>query len=267
MQGLGARWLGAWRRRRGLRRLRDPAYRFLFAPPPPREWVALDCETTGLDPRRDEIIAVAAVRIVDHRILSSQRLQLLVRPRGEPGDSARVHRLRGRDLANGLPVREALDRLLRFVGSRPLVGYYLEFDVAMIERELRPWLGIGLPQQRIEVSALYHDHKLRQLPDWARQGNVRIDLRLQSMMRDLDLPSRDAHDPFNDAEMAAMAFLKLRELNARGAFSSGPSAAQQMHHQAYHEADDRDEKNQLRDSHRSRCDSEEPEHRGHQRHD
>ncbi len=206
------RLLRAWSRRRGLRRLRDPHYAFLFDPPPQQEWVALDCETTGLDLRRDEIVAVAAVRIVGSRILSSQRLQCLVRPRGEPGQSARVHRLRGRDLESGLPLREALDCLLRFVGSRPLVGYYLEFDVGMIERELRPWLGIGLPQQRIEVSALYHDHKLRQLPAWARQGQVPVDLRLQAMMRDLDLPLRDAHDPFNDAEMAAMAFLKLRAL-------------------------------------------------------
>ena len=212
MHAVRCRLLRAWRRRRGLRRLRDPGYAFLFEPPPPREWVALDCETTGLDRRRDEIVAVAAVRIVDTRILSSQRLQLLVRPRGEPGQSARVHRLRGSDLAAGLPLREAVERLLRFVGSRPLVGYYLEFDVAMIERELRPWLGIGLPQERVEVSALYHDHKLRQLPEWARQGQVRIDLSLQAMMRDLDLPLREAHDPFNDAEMAAMAFLKLRAL-------------------------------------------------------
>ena len=212
VQGLVERLQRAWSTRRGLRRLRDPAYRFLFDPAPPREWVALDCETTGLDRRRDEIVALAAVRIAGERILCSQRLHLLVRPRGEPGDSARVHRLRGRDLAAGLPVREALDRLLRFAGSRPLVGYYLEFDLAMIERELRPWLGIGLPQARIEVSALYHDHKLRQLPEWARQGQVRIDLRLASMMRDLGLPMRDAHDPFNDAEMAALAFVKLRAL-------------------------------------------------------
>lgn len=220
---MGHAEIGAWgcgglralRRRIGLRRLRDPAYAFLFDPPPPDEWVALDCETTGLDPRRDDIVSIAALRVVGSRLLSSQRLQLLVRPQHvQPGSSARVHGLRDRDVADGLPLREALGRLLRFVGSRPLLGYYLEFDVAMIERELRPWLGIGLPQRRIEVSALYHDHKLRQLPEWARQGQVRIDLGLRAMMDDLQLPLRDAHDPLNDAEMAALAFVKLRALGA-----------------------------------------------------
>ena len=39
-----------------------------------------------------------------------------------------------------------------------------------------------------------------------------IDLRFDSLMRDLDLPLWPAHDALNDAVMAALAFLKLREL-------------------------------------------------------
>jgi DNA polymerase-3 subunit epsilon len=31
-------------------------------------------------------------------------------------------------------------------------------------------------------------------------------------MRDLDLPVRDAHDALNDAVMAGLAFIKLRQL-------------------------------------------------------
>ena len=58
----------------------DPAYAFLCDPPPTDEWVALDCETTGLNVRSDEIIAIGAVRIAGNRILTSQRLELLVRP-------------------------------------------------------------------------------------------------------------------------------------------------------------------------------------------
>jgi hypothetical protein len=75
--------------------LADAQYRFLFEPPPPNEWVALDCETTGLNPRSDEIISIGAVRIVGERILTSERLELLVRPeKGVSADSVRMHRLR-----------------------------------------------------------------------------------------------------------------------------------------------------------------------------
>lgn len=183
----------------------------MFEPPPPDEYVALDCETTGLDRRTDEIISIAAVRIVGNVIQTSQRLEMLVRPtRDVSRDSVRVHRLRCRDLADGIPVAQALAALLRFIGSRPLVGYYLEFDLAMLDRVAVPMLGIGLPQRRIEVSAMFYDYMFRQLPPWRQQGAPDIDLRLSTMMEELGLPMRHAHDALNDAVMAAEAFLKLR---------------------------------------------------------
>ena len=194
-----------------LQHLADARYRFMWDTPPPDEWVALDCETTGLNTRSDEIIAISAVRIQGDRILTSQRLELLVRPEGAvPADSIRVHRLRGQDVAGGLPAQEAVQQLLHFIGSRPLVGYYLEFDVAMLNRVLFPMLGVRLPQPQIEVSALYYDYKFRQLD--AHQKDRSIDLRFATLMHDLDLPEREAHNALNDAVMAALAFTKLRHL-------------------------------------------------------
>jgi len=139
MNGRLSDWLQALQRRRQLRKLRDPAFRFLFEAPPPDEWVALDCETTGLNVRTDEIVSIGAVRIVGNRILTSQRLDLLIRPRGEMrAESICVHRLRNRDLDSGISIEQAVHALLHFIGSRPLVGYYLEFDVAMLNRWWRP---------------------------------------------------------------------------------------------------------------------------------
>lgn len=196
-----------------MRRLKRPEFSFVFDEPPPDEWVSLDCETTGLDVMRDEIISIGAVRIAGQRILTSERLELLVRPeRGVSADSVRIHRLREQDVAQGLPVEEAVKRLLHFIGSRPLVGYYLEFDVAMLNRAVRPLLGIGLPQPKIEVSALYYEYKFNQLPPYQQHDNADIDLHFDRLMADLALPVRDAHDALNDAVMAALAFIKLRQL-------------------------------------------------------
>ncbi|MBV8470408.1 MAG: 3'-5' exonuclease [Burkholderiaceae bacterium] len=216
---LPASWQAAWQRRWRLHQLRDPAYRFMFDPPPAQEWVALDCETTGLNVRTDSIISIGAVRIQGSRILTSERLDLLVRPQSSmAADSVRVHRLREQDVAQGLPVEEAVRQLLHFIGSRPLVGYYLEFDVAMLNRTVKSLLGIGLPQPKIEVSALYYDYRFRQLPPYQQHDNADIDLHFDTLMKDLDLPVRTAHDALNDAIMAALAFIKLRDLrgNMRG---------------------------------------------------
>ena len=214
MSGLIDRLRRGWQQRQ----LQDSEWRFLFDAPPPGEWVALDCETTGLNTRSDEIIAIGAVRIVGQRILTSERLELLVRPeRGVPAESIRVHRLRQQDVQAGVPVEQAMRRLLHFIGARPLVGYYLEFDVAMINRALKSTLGLALPQQKIEVSRLYYDHVFQQLPPHKQQEGTEIDLRFATIMRELGLPTRDAHDALNDAVMAALAFIKLRVLRGEAA--------------------------------------------------
>jgi DNA polymerase-3 subunit epsilon len=213
---LPQRWWRSLKREWLLYHLGDPEFRFMFDAPPPNEWVALDCETSGLNVRSDEIISIGAVRIVGNRIMTSERLELLVRPeRGLSADSVRIHRLRERDLANGLPAEEAVKKLMRFIGSRPLVGYYLEFDMAMLHRAIWPILGQGLPQPKIEVSALYYDYKFRQLPPYQQQASADIDLRFATLMADLGLPLREAHDALNDAVMAALAFIKLRQLRGQ----------------------------------------------------
>jgi len=92
------------------------------------------------------------------------------------------------------------------------VGYFLEFDVAMLNHAIWPMLGQGLPQPKIEVSAMYYDYKFRQMLPYEQQTNPNIDLRFATLMADLDLPVREAHDALNDAVMAALAFIKLRQL-------------------------------------------------------
>jgi DNA polymerase-3 subunit epsilon len=73
-------------------------------------------------------------------------------------------------------------------------------------------IGLGLPQEKIEVSALYHRYKFARLPPYAQQGNVTVDLSFTTLMADLDLPVRGLHEAVNDAVMAALAFVKLRQL-------------------------------------------------------
>ena len=174
--------------------------------------MAIDCETTGLNPRRDDIVSVAAIPIRGARILASAAFQAMVRPqaRMRPTRSRSTACARG-DVADGRPMAEVLPELLRFIGGRPLVGYYLEFDVAMLDRHVRRRLGVRLPNPRIEVSALYYERKYGDAPP-----GVQVDLGFAAMLRDLDLPVLDQHDAYSDALMTAMAYLALRDRVERG---------------------------------------------------
>ena len=191
--------------------LADERYKFMFDKPPKNEWVVLDCETTGLSIAKDQIISIGAVKINGNTLMTSERLELLVKPDKEvSAESVKIHRLRELDVANGLDPEIAAAKLMQFIGSRPIVGYYLEFDVAMLHKVIWRMLGQGLPQEKIEVSSMYYEYKNNQRP--INQRGQMIDLRFDTLMKDLGLPVREAHDAINDAVMTGMAFIKLRQL-------------------------------------------------------
>ncbi len=191
--------------------LKEPAYRFLFEPGPPDEVVSIDCETTGLNARKDDIVAIAAIKIRGARIVTSERFEATLRPeaRMRP-DAIKIHRLREADVADGRAIRDALPELLHFIGGRPLVGYHLDFDVAMLNKHVRRFLGVELPNARIETSALYYERKYGDAPP-----GTQVDLSFASLLDDLKLPMLDRHDAYSDALMTAMIYLALRDLKER----------------------------------------------------
>ncbi|MCP8940397.1 3'-5' exonuclease [Alsobacter sp. SYSU M60028] len=189
----------------------DQSYRFLFKPGPDDEVVVLDTETTGLDVKTDDIITIAAIKIRGDRILTSERFEAVARPDARmSAEAIKVHRLRHADVEGGELIFRILPDFLRFVGGRPLVGYYIDFDVAMLDKYIVQLIGIELPNRLIEVSALYHERKYGDAPP-----GTQIDLRFAAIMDDLGLPRLEEHDAFNDALMTGMMYLALRDLKRR----------------------------------------------------
>ncbi len=69
-----------------------------------------------------------------------------------------------REAAGGEAMHRVLPELLRFIGARPIVGYYVDFDVAMLDKYVLPFIEARLPNRRIEVSSLYYALKHRHAP-------------------------------------------------------------------------------------------------------
>ena len=187
------------------KKLKDDNYLFLFDKPNKEEFVCFDCETTGLNVLKDDIISIGAVIIKDNTIVASKKFVKYVKPKTKLQiDAIKVHHIRECDLLDAEEIQDVLKEFLEFIGNRILVGYYLEFDIAMVNKYLVNMLGITLPNRAIEVSALYHSWKIEFIP----QGH--IDLRFNTILKDLNLPHLSKHDAYNDAIMSAMMFLKLK---------------------------------------------------------
>lgn len=181
-------------------------YGWLFNPYTGDELVAIDCETTGIDPRNAELVSIAAVKVRGDRVLTSDSLDLRLQPPASlTGDSICIHGLRGVDLAGGDSVREALIKLLDFVGNRPLLGWRIEFDLLVINRHLRPLLGFDLPNSVIDVEHRY----VRDL----RRSHPVIDpcLSFESVADALQVPVMGRHTALGDAVTTALMHVRMQK--------------------------------------------------------
>jgi DNA polymerase-3 subunit epsilon len=186
------------------KRLKDEKYLFLFEECCDDEVVVFDTETSGLNPEIDQIVSIGAVKIKGNRILLSEKFHIYIKGNLKE-EAIKIHQIRKHDLQNGESIENGIEQFLNFIGSRPVVGYYLQFDVAMINREVRPKLGVGLPNKKIEVSELYFDKMQKKFP----HGN--IDLKFDTILKELQIPTLGKHDALNDAIMTAMIYLKLKK--------------------------------------------------------
>ena len=197
-------FLSKYKRKRDLAKLKDKSFSFLFDENYDDEVVVFDTETTGLDPKKDEILSIGAVKIKDNKILTSQTFEVYLKNSKKiSSKSIEIHGIRPCDLEDAKEPEEAIKEFLHFIGGRTLVGYYLEFDVNMINKYIQPMLGITLPNKMVEVSEIYFDKTIQLIP----QGN--IDLRFDTIMKNCGLPMMGAHNAVNDAIMTAMIYLKL----------------------------------------------------------
>ena len=189
------------------RNLKNKDFLFLFEENTNDEYVCFDCETTGLDPKKDDIVSIGAVIIKNNTIIASKKFVKFVKPKTKlQAEAIKVHHIRECDLQDAEDMDTVIEEFLHFIGNRTLVGYYLEFDVAMINKYVKPKLGITLPNKILEVSAIYYDYKIERIP----QAN--IDLRFNTIMNELKIPSFGKHDAYSDAMMTSMIFIKLKNL-------------------------------------------------------
>lgn len=170
------------------------------------EYVVVDTETTGLNVKRDDIVQIGAVRIVDGKVLDGDSFERLVNPgRPIPPDSIRFHGVTDEMVAHAPDIEEILGEFLDYAGDAVLIGHNIAFDLSFMNRT-----------GRIENPAL--DTMLLSIGAFAR----RRDHTLDALAEHFEETVKDRHTALGDAELTARIFLRLLpELDRVGARAFG----------------------------------------------
>ena len=98
---------------RNLSRLKDKNFEFLFEEDKSGEYIVFDTETTGLNPKKDDILSIGAVKIKNNKILTSQTFEVFIKNTKEISTkSIEIHQIRAIDLVNAKDVDTAIREFL-----------------------------------------------------------------------------------------------------------------------------------------------------------
>ncbi len=141
-------------------------------------WVVVDVETTGLDPHRAELLAIAALAVVPDfagrslALCPQDSFEVVLERQSEAADEDNVL-LHGIGLGSqraGVPPGQALAAFQTWLGNSPLLAFHAGFDQTLINRHSLKHLGQALPNPWVcieELCAATHTQvKARALDDW-----------------------------------------------------------------------------------------------------
>jgi len=139
-------------------------------------FVCLDCESTGLEPKHDRIIEIAAARFTFDKIL--QQIETLIDPQCEiPETSQDIHKIT-KEMIEGKPkIGEVLPQILKMIEGHVLVGHGIGFDIALIAAEAkRHQIPCRIEEQpyfdTLRMARLYGESPINSLQQLRQHFNI-----------------------------------------------------------------------------------------------
>ncbi len=163
------------------------------------EFCVIDVETTGLSPRSNNIIEIGIIKISNLKIV--EKFHSLVNPaRNIPYYISNITGITNDEVFNAPFFEEIADKVSTFISTSIITGHNISFDKSFLRKEF-----ISCNQTNINNLTLCTLKLARRLYPQLKKKS------LNSVCRHLKLHNKNAHRAMADAEVTALAFLKMVE--------------------------------------------------------
>ncbi len=161
--------------------------------------IALDTETTSLDVHNARVLEIGAIFIVKGRLVPELHFTSFINPHALiPPESAALHGITDAAVKSADKFARVYARYRNFAGAHVILGYALDFDLAMLQRE-HERAGLSWKAPRfLDVRNLAQLLKPN-LPDFS----------LETLAAWLGIAVVERHRALPDAKLAAEVFLAL----------------------------------------------------------
>jgi DNA polymerase III subunit epsilon len=174
-------------------------------------FILLDSETTGLDPRKDRIITIGAVAVIDGEIVLEDSYDALLKVAVNTS-AVTVHGTTREESLQGIEEPEALAQFLAYARDGVIVGHHIAHDMECFNVGYERHFGFRMRNVSLDTMAL----TLHLERDGAFAGREAINqYTLDSLCEMFGVIPHDRHTAPGDAFLTAQVFQRLLRLAAR----------------------------------------------------
>ncbi|MDP2714433.1 3'-5' exonuclease [Rheinheimera sp.] len=171
--------------------------------------LALDIETTGLDPASSGIVSIGLLPMDLSQIYASRARQWLLKPRfALSDDSVTLHRITHSDIAQAPDLSAVLPELLQQLAGKVVIVHYRGIERPFLHAAVKARLGQGVYFPLIDTMELEARlHRRKALSLWQQlRGKQQLSIRLADSRLRYGLPPYRPHHAATDALACAELF-------------------------------------------------------------
>ncbi len=180
-------------------------------------FIVIDTETTGLSNVQNEIIELAAIKFVDWEPI--QKFETFIKPKKSiPSNISKLTGITNEMVENSPEFYEIIPSFIEFIGSSPIIGHNLEFDINFLWRKgcdilttkRKYYDTLELAQKILKIPKKKWDKELESYEiDYEREYDV-DDYKLETLCQYYNIRDNStAHRALSDCLATGLLFQKL----------------------------------------------------------
>ncbi len=174
------------------------------------DFVVFDSELTGLNPGKDEIVSIAAVRIRGMKISLDDTFHSLLRTRNRlVGEGTFIHKITPQQIINAPEPEDIIPRFFDYCAGSVLIGHLPELDFSFLDKASQRIMGGKLNNPCLDSMALarylWKPRQKKRVQDLPKIRSLNL-TELSSMC---GIPLFPSHEALGDALQTACLFLFL----------------------------------------------------------
>ncbi|MCX7794571.1 MAG: 3'-5' exonuclease [Thermodesulfovibrionales bacterium] len=185
-------------------------------------YVVIDLELTGLNPQKDSIVSIGAVKMDGDRIRLGDFFYRIINTDLCHKESILIHGITPSESSLCPEIEKILPEFLHYCGNRIIVGHFVSIDVSFINKELKRLFNKVIKNPVLDTIRIYKWLTRRKIKADAFYEGKSEGKTLFDLARELDINIVEFHNALYDAFITAQIFQRyIHFLKSEGIVSLG----------------------------------------------